>query len=200
MNVDEQRDQGERALELGEGARREARLPEAASAFARAAAHFRAAHDLPRLASTMTRQAQTARDLGRPAEARALQAEALNLTRGLDDPAQLLRVLRHLADILHEQGAMEAASAAYAEVAQLYDQTPDAPPLEVANAVRSLAVHAEALGDRAKAAARWQEARDRYAALSPLFLEKYGLTENPGVEEADQHLSELTGSTNRPRG
>jgi len=64
----------------------------------------------------------------------------------------------------------------------LYRATPDARPLDIANAMRSAAVHAEAIGDNETARAFWIQARDRYAALD---------NGSPGVAEASAKIASL---------
>ena len=75
----------------------------------------------------------------------------------------------------------------------LYRQARDAPPLDVANALRSAAVHAEAIGDGDSAEAFWLQARQRYAALDDVFEKLTGQPGNPGVEEADRRIAALRG-------
>ena len=73
----------------------------------------------------------------------------------------------------------------------LYRATPSAEPLDVANALRSAALHAEALGDNETARAFWIQARDRYAPLDDVFERLTGKAGNPGVAEADAKLASL---------
>ena len=119
------------------------------------------------------------------------QRRAVTLWRELDDRARLAHALRHVADMLIEGRRAHEANAAISEVLALYRATPEAPPLDVANALRSAAVHAEAIGDGDGAEGFWQEARRRYAELDALFEHLTGRQGNPGVEEADRRLAAL---------
>lgn len=73
----------------------------------------------------------------------------------------------------------------------LYRSLPDVAPLEMANATRSVAVHAEHMRDSAEAKRLWLEVRERYAALDTFFHELTGVAANPGVLEADRHLAAI---------
>ena len=179
------------ALQRGEAARREARLADAAAAFAEAAKLFGEADSPSQFAHALTRQAQVARDALRFNQARRFQEQALALTRRHGDAAALPPMVRQMADILLDCDDPEAAGALYAEMMDLYRKAPDTPPLELTNALRSLACHSEAVGNRREAAALWRDVRRRYADLDPVFRGEYGLAVNPGVEEADRRLREL---------
>jgi len=180
----------EDALRRGDTARRDGRLTDAAAAFAEAAKLLRGGDHPSRLAHALTRQAQISRDALRYSEARYYQGEALALARRLDDPS-LPHVVRHMGDILLDCDDLDAAGTLYAEMMDLYRKAPDTPPLELANALRSLACHTEAVGNRREAAALWRDVRLRYAALDEVFRDTYGVTANPGVEEADRRLRAL---------
>jgi tetratricopeptide (TPR) repeat protein len=186
------RSDAEEALLHGETARREKRSADAADAFADAVACFRRLADPARLAHALSRQAQIARDVKDLPVALRLQEEAVTLTRGLGVDSSLPRAIRHLADILRESGQPSAAAPLYVEMMELYESAPDTPPLEIANAARSVACNVEALGDRASALTLWQRVRDRYEALDDVFRNAYGLNENPGVMEADRRLAALS--------
>jgi hypothetical protein len=180
----------EEALQRGEDARRERRLGDADRAFSEAVSLLRRAGDETRLAHALTRSAQIARDRKDFDRAALAQAEALAIVRRTGDPA-LPHVARHMADILHDAARHAEAAPLFAEMLTLYRAAPSTPPLEMANAVRSAACHAEAIGDAPRAAALWREARDRYAALDDLFHQLTGTSENPGVREADLRLAAL---------
>ncbi len=143
----------------------------------------------PRERIHLARQARNAGDL---ATALAHQHEAVALLRAGPDEAALAHAIRHVGDMLVEAGRAEEAGPAFAAALALYRALPDAPRLDVANAVRGAAVQAQAIGDTAAARALWQEARDRYAALDELFARLLGKLENPGVAEAESRLAALS--------
>jgi tetratricopeptide (TPR) repeat protein len=147
----------------------------------------------------LTRQAQAARNAGDREAAVALQSRALALCRHQDDPARLAHVLRHLGDILGELGRYAEAEPHFREMAEIYAARPQTPPLELANAWRSLAVQAEGLGDRDDARRLWMEVRARYAELDAVFVQLTGKPENPGVAECDRRLGRLA-AEGRPAG
>ncbi len=127
----------------------------------------------------LRRQSQAARDAGRTDEAVALQQQAVDLLRDDDDPARLAHALRHVGDILREAGRADEAAPWIIEMLTLYRTLPDAPALDMANAIRSAALQAEA--DGRPDPALWHEARERYDAV--------GI--GPGVAEADRHIAAL---------
>ena len=124
-------------------------------------------------------QSQDARAAGRFDEALDLQRQAVALLRDAGDGAALAHGLRHVADILRDMGDAATAAAPAAEMLALYRDLPDPPPLDLANAIRSAALQAEAIG--APDADLWREARDRY--------DETGI--GPGVAEAERHLAAL---------
>lgn len=184
---------GKDALERGEEARRDNRPADARAAFAEAADVFRRRGAWAELGVALTRQAQVERDTGAFGEAVAFQEEALAIARDLDDPKTLAHVARHMGDILQDAGRHKDADPHYREMLALYRAFSDVPPLELANALRSAALHQENLGNTAEARALWLEVRDLYAGLDAAFREMTGRDDNPGVAEAERRLAALTG-------
>ncbi|MBB6254334.1 tetratricopeptide repeat protein [Nitrospirillum iridis] len=185
-------DEAQEALGQGEAARRAGRPQEALDAFCRAVALLRAEGEGSGLAHALTRLAQALRDLRRAGEALPLQEEAVHILRHGGDTLSLARALRHLGGILDDQAAHARAMPVYEEMMALYSGMETA-PLEMANAVRSLACNAEARGDRSDAVEKWQDALGRYTALDAVFRQDYGLPDNPGVKEAQTRLMALRG-------
>lgn len=144
-------------------------------------------------AQAYAREAQRLRDAGDYYEAATRQRRAVALLRDTGDKVAIAHALRHLADILVEAGQPSEADGPITEMLALYRAAPDTPPLELANALGSAAVHAEALGDIDTAWIFWIQARARYAALDTLFEQLTGKQENPGVAEADARLTRLRG-------
>lgn len=127
----------------------------------------------------LRRQAQAARDDGRFDDALELQEQAVALLREDGDEVALAHGLRHIADILRDMGDATGAAEPTAEMLAIYRELPEPPLLDLANAIRSAALQAEAIG--APDAALWREARDRYNAA--------GI--GPGVAQAERHLAAL---------
>ena len=136
-------------------------------------------------------EAQRLRDAGDPYEALVRQRRAVALLRDAGDSLALAHAVRHLADMLIEAGQTAEAAPAISEMLALYRAAPDAPPLDVANALRSAALQAEAIQDSDTAWIFWIQARARYEPLDALFEQMTGTPGNPGVAEADAHLARL---------
>ncbi|MEO9131801.1 MAG: hypothetical protein ABI240_11400 [Sphingomonas sp.] len=142
-------------------------------------------------AETYTAAAQQSRDAGDFYDALLQQRRAVSLRRDIGDPAALADAIRHLADILVAAGNAAEAAESITEMLTLYRATADAQPLDIANALRSAALHAEAIGDNETARAFWIQARERYAALDDLLERPTDGPGNPGVDEADAKLASL---------
>jgi len=142
-------------------------------------------------AATYAAAAQQLREAGDFYNALIQQRRAVALLRDASARATLAHAIRHLADILVDAGRAGEASESITEMLTLYRAIPDAQPLDIANALRSAAVHAEAIGDNETARAFWIQARERYAALDELFERLTGKPGNPGVAEADAKLASL---------
>ena len=138
-----------------------------------------------------TRQAQIEREAKDYNKALAFQIEALTIQRGLNDSKMLAHVVRHMADTLQSAGRHGEAEPYYREMLSSYQSAPNVPPLEMANALRSIALHEENMGKTDDARHLWQDARSHYAALDAEYLALTGKNENPGVREADRHLATL---------
>lgn len=148
-------------------------------------------NDQRQQAATYAAAAQQSRDAGDFYDALLQQRRAVTLLRDMGDRAALAHAVRHLADILVAAGNAGEASESITEMLTLYRATPDAQPLDIANALRSAAVHAEAIGDNETARAFWLQARDRYAALDDVFERLTGNPGNPGVAEANAKIALL---------
>jgi ankyrin repeat protein len=146
---------------------------EARELFAEAAAMARESGARRELVEALKGIAQIERDLGRRSEALPFYEEAVTVCRELADPLLLAHTLRHLGDLHHDDARDDLAEPLYAEALALY-RTSDAPPLDLANALRSLAIvkDTEAL---------WEEAFHLYVATNV----------PPGVAESALRLARL---------
>jgi ankyrin repeat protein len=131
---------------------------EARALFAEAVKKSRESGARRELVDALKGVAQIDRDLGRRAEALPFYEEAVALCRDLGDPFLLAHTLRHLGDLHHDDARDDLAEPLYDEALALY-RTSDAPPLDLANAIRSLAVikNTKAL---------WEEAFHLYTATN----------------------------------
>ena len=95
------------------------------------------------------------------AMARLCYEEAVALFREADEPLVLAHTVRHLGDVYLEQGRPDLAEPCYHEALGLYRSNEDDSSLDLANAVRSLAV---LRWEQAKTL--WEEVLDLYTSLS----------------------------------
>lgn len=117
------------------------------------------------LVTTLAGMAQLHRDGADYASALPLYEEAATHAQQLRAPTLLARTLRHLGEVHMELLHLERAQQHLRDALDLYRVEPDVPPLELANAVRPLAICLERQGTVGEARRLWTEARDRYAAL-----------------------------------
>ena len=124
-------------------------------------------------AEELRRQAETERKRhrGRP-EAIALYQQAVASFREVDDPLKLAHTVRQLGDVYVEGGKPDLAEPCFEEALALYRSHSETPPLDLANAIRSMAL----LKDSREL---WIEARDMYRSL--------GI--EAGVAESGAHLA-----------
>ena len=80
------------------------------------------------------------RRLGRDDEALQLYEEAVAICRAEADPLLLAHTIRHLGQLHHEAARMEDAERCFREALDIYRGQENPPPLDVANAIRPLAI------------------------------------------------------------
>jgi len=126
-------------------------------------------------------QARQDRMEGRIREALLGYERAAALARVANDTGQLAHAQRHVGDLHRELGQNRAAEAAASEAVAVYRQHDGNASLDLANALRVLALAQESLRQLAKADGSWREARSLYEAVGVL----------PGVHECDEHIARL---------
>jgi tetratricopeptide (TPR) repeat protein len=151
-------------IDQGRRARREGRPDEARRAYADAIEACRGPAHRRLLIEALRGLAQIERDLGRPAAALPLYEEAVAAARQMDDALTHAHTVRHLGDAHRETGRNDLAEPCYREALAIYRGHPETAPLELANAIRPLAIVEERAGRSAEARRLWHEARDLYAA------------------------------------
>ena len=119
----------------------------------------------PDLAFALHKLAQIERDMGHGDRALPLQAEAVALLRDAEQPLRLAHAVRHLGDIHQDAGRIGQAEPCYDEALALYRDDPRTLPLDLANAIRPLAILKERTGDGALAMSLWREAENLYATV-----------------------------------
>jgi tetratricopeptide (TPR) repeat protein len=159
-------------------ARRENRPADARIALVEAVAQARGAHDAQILARALKALGRIERDLNHRDAALQHYEEAAALERAnAADPLSLAQTIRHLGDVHQNSGRLAQAEPLYLEALAIYRAHPEAPALDLANAVRPLALLKEATGHDDEAAELWNEARNIYATQE-IF---------PGVAECAAH-------------
>jgi ankyrin repeat protein len=146
---------------------------EARELFAEAAKRSRESGARRELVEALKGIAQIDRDLGHRAEALPFYEEAVTVCRDIADPLLLAHTLRHLGDLHHDDSRDDLAEPLYTEALALY-RTSDAPPLDLANALRSLAIIKDS-------ADLWEEAHHLYVATNV----------QPGIAETAIRLAKL---------
>jgi tetratricopeptide (TPR) repeat protein len=83
-----------------------------------------------------------------------------------DDSLKLAHRIRHLGDAYHYAGRVALAEPCYVEALSIYRRNEHTRPLDLANALRSLAVLKHEVGASEQAQSLWQEAHDLYLAVN----------------------------------
>ncbi len=133
------------------------------------------------LAKALTSLGQIERDLNHYPVAQRLYEEAVAIYRR-EDTSRLAHAVRHLGNIHRHTCDIELAEACYHEALELYRENPQTSPLELANAIRGLAILKGERGEAGQARQLWMEARDLYAAAEV----------QAGVDEASRRLACLS--------
>jgi tetratricopeptide (TPR) repeat protein len=127
-------------------------------------------------AQELKQLAESARRRDHPL-ARKCYEEAVALFRAAGNPLRLAHTIRHLGDVYREGQCPHLAEPCYLEALELYRHHEKTPSLDLANALRSLAVLREE-----QARALWEEAGHIYTTLQIA----------PGVKEATTRLQALS--------
>ena len=111
------------------------------------------------------------------AMARLCYEEAVLLFRQADEPRVLAHTIRHLGDVYLEQGRPDLAEPCYHEALALYRKHADDSSLDLANALRSLAV------------LRWEQTRTLWEDVRALYT---GLNIEAGIKESTARIAALS--------
>lgn len=170
-----------RLVKRASRARREGRLADAHRDLVEAVAICRRAGTRRELARALGSLGQIERDLGHGDAARPLYEEAVAVCRAEGEPLALAHTLRHLGDLHREAGLARDAEVCYNEALGLYRSHKATAPLDLANAIRPLAILKEAAGEEDEARRLWLEARDLYQVVGV----------SAGVAECSARLARL---------
>jgi len=135
----------------------------------------------PLLGRALVGLGQIERDLGDLGPAREHYEEALSIMRAEGHALKVAHTVRHLGDICYEDGRSDLAETHFQEALAIYRADPGAGRLDLANAIRSMALLKETRGDSEEAAQLWQEARDLYEVVNV----------QEGVAESSARLARL---------
>jgi tetratricopeptide (TPR) repeat protein len=152
----------ESLLERGRIAKKERRLEDATDLFRGALMENSRGEDRALRAVLYEELAYVERNLRDLEAAERHYRDASEIYRSLDNSLKTAHTLRHAADILREQKRADLAAQLYAEALDIYHGHKDAPPLDLANAIRGFALLKEQTGDREEALSLWREARELY--------------------------------------
>jgi len=154
-------------IEKGAQARRERRLDDAYDAYRQAAEALRSSgQEQPLLITALTGLGQIERDRGHLDRAQGHYADALAVCRQESSSLRTAHVARHLGDICRELDKADEAENHLTEAISIYRGSPDTKVLDLANAIRPLALLKTAQGDAAGAGRLWREAQVLYTAVN----------------------------------
>jgi tetratricopeptide (TPR) repeat protein len=163
-------------LELALTARRENRLADARQYLVEAVNRYREAEARVDLAKALTCLGQMERDMHHSDAALRNYGEAAAIYRAAEDALHLAHTVRHVGDIHQQEGHPGLAEPCYQEALAIYRSHVQTPPLDLANAIRGLAILKGEVGEAAEARRLWEEAKDLYAAVNV----KVGVEESLG--------------------
>lgn len=145
---------------------------------------YRATGTPEELARALTSLGQIERDLRRLDAALAHYQESADLYRSVVNAPKLAHTIRHVADIYRNQHRPDLAEPRYHEALAIYRADQNTSPLELANAIRGLAILKSDCGDKREARLLWEEAKSLYEAAGV----------EAGVAESEQRIAALSPS------
>ncbi len=134
------------------------------------------------LAQALTELGRIERNRQNVSQAIQLYNEAAEIYRSLPSPLRFAHTIRHVGDMLREQGSSQAlgrARTCYEKALSTYRAHTETPKLDLANTLRGFALLREQAGEKEAAAELWKEASQSYRAAGV----------QQGVKEADAHIT-----------
>ncbi|MBZ5494616.1 MAG: tetratricopeptide repeat protein [Acidobacteriia bacterium] len=126
----------------------------------------RASDDRLQLAQTLTALGQIERDLHLADEALRHYEEAAAIYRTAEVPLKVAHTIRHIGDIHQDEGRLGEAEPFYREALAIYRVHKETPLLDLANAIRPLALLTTKTSRPQEAKMLWEETRKLYAAVN----------------------------------
>jgi len=179
--MDDITDAALKLMKAANRARLEGRPADAHRDYAEAVAICRQSGAQRELIKALKGLGQIERDLGRGDAALPLYEEAVAACREAGDPLMLAHTVRHLGDIHQDARRNELAEPCYVEAIAIYRSNALTEVLDLANALRGLAILKDDAGEAEEAKRLWTEARDLYAAANI----------QPGIAESSLRLARL---------
>lgn len=174
-------DRWDELLALALQARQEHRLADARQHLIEAVKLYRGPGATVGLAKALTRLGQIERDLGDNDSALRNYEEAAAIYRAGGDLLRLAHTVRHVGDIHRNEGHAALAEPCYHEALSIYRSHEHTPPLDLANAIRGLAILKGEVGEAGEARLLWAEAKELYTAINV----------KAGVDESTRRLAQL---------
>lgn len=131
-------------------------------------------------ADELIAQGRRARAEHRLDEARQLYGQAAQLLKP-SDPLRYAHAIRHIADMFQHEANLAEAKPLYEEALEIYHSDLHTKVLDLANAIRPLALLQERLGEKERARELWREAKSLYSSLRI----------EDGIRECEKHLANL---------
>jgi tetratricopeptide (TPR) repeat protein len=175
----------EKLIASGYKLRKELRPEEAHEIFLEAVRLSRKAVDPALLASSLIGLGQIERDLKNSHAALQYYREAVDILRSEPKQLRFAHAIRHLADILREDGSPKDAAVYYEEALKIYGEHAETPRLDLANALRGFALLKGGIGENEEAKSLWREARSLYQSVNV----------QAGVEESERRIAALATAT-----
>jgi tetratricopeptide (TPR) repeat protein len=161
-------------------ARRDKRPVDARRDLTEAIALARAGNDRA-LACAVTALGRIERDMGHADAALASYQEAAAIYREQGNALKLAHTIRHIGDIHQGAGRPAQAEPCFQQAIAIYRANPETPALDMANALRPLALLKDDAGEFDEADRLWDSAKELYASAKVL----------PGVAECSVRLALL---------
>jgi tetratricopeptide (TPR) repeat protein len=169
-------------------ARRQKRPADARRDLIDAVALARTGNDRTELAHALIELGRIERDMGHADPALAYYEEAAAMYREQGNALKLAHTIRHVGDILQDAGRPAQAEPYFRQALAIYRADPATPALDMANALRPLALLKDDAGDFDEADCLWDDAKELYASVKVL----------PGVAECAGRLALLARRRENP--
>lgn len=153
-------------IDSARAARREARMEDALEKYQEIVALSRKNGAKETLIVGLKGLAQIESDRGKFGAALPYYLEAVSQSRELQDELLLAHTIRHLADVHRKIGDLDSAESCYQEAISIYRADSRTSPLELANAIRPMALLMEKLFRIHDAKKLWEEAERLYTSAA----------------------------------